>query len=157
MPGKTGDDRKVLPSKKQSVSLKNDLNEIKRLATEIDCFCRKFNLNAKITHDAHLVLEEVVTNSISYGFEDAELHTIEVTMELDEMVLRIIVRDDGRPFNPLDAPPPDLEKPLEEREIGGLGIFLIRKFMDEVSYERDGSFNVLTMKKIIHTEDIGAV
>jgi len=137
----------VLPLKKHSVSLKNDLREIERLATEIDFFCREFSLSSKMTHDTHLVLEEVVTNSISYGFEDDALHVVEVTLELDEKELKIVVRDDGRPFNPLEAPPPDLDKPLEDRAIGGLGIFLIKKFMDEVSYQREGSFNILTMIK----------
>lgn len=143
----------MLSLKKHSVSLKNDLNEIERLAAEIDFFCIKFNLSKKITHDAHLVLEEVVTNSISYGFEDKALHLIDVTLELDDSELKIVVRDDGRSFNPLEAPPPDLDKPLEEREIGGLGIYLIKKFMDEVSYQREGSSNILTMKKYLMTSN----
>ena len=64
-----------------------------------------------------------------------------------EIVLE--VRDDGKPFNPLDAPPPDLNKPPEERKEGGFGIFLARKFMDSVEYARDGGENVLTMRKLI--------
>jgi anti-sigma regulatory factor (Ser/Thr protein kinase) len=139
----------VLASKRHSVSLKNDLSEIELLATTIDSFCQQSGLSSKITHDTHLVLEEVVTNSISYGFDDDALHMIEVMLELNENELQIVVRDDGRPFNPLEAPPPDLSLPLEDREIGGLGIFLVRKFMDEVSYAREGSFNVLAMKKRI--------
>jgi len=57
------------------------------------------------------------------------------------------VEDDGKPFDPLQAPPPDLSLPLERRPIGGLGIHLIRNLMDEVSYARVGGRNVLKMVK----------
>jgi len=57
------------------------------------------------------------------------------------------VSDNGKPFNPLDHPEPDLNQPLEERPIGGLGIHLIRKFVDQLAYRRDAGRNILTLRK----------
>ena len=63
--------------------------------------------------------------------------------------LEIIIADEGIPFNPLSVPEPDVHVPIEERMIGGLGIFMIRKLADDVTYERDGNRNVLTLVKYV--------
>jgi serine/threonine-protein kinase RsbW len=60
--------------------------------------------------------------------------------------MKVEVEDDGRPFNPLEAPPPDIGKPLAEREVGGLGIHLVRKMMDELEYRRENDKNLLILK-----------
>jgi serine/threonine-protein kinase RsbW len=57
------------------------------------------------------------------------------------------IKDDGKPFNPLIAPDPDIKVPIEERKIGGLGIYLVRRLMDELDYTQDSGENVLVMKK----------
>ena len=70
-----------------------------------------------------------------------------LALEGDELTIR--VEDDGRAFDPLQAPPPDLDLPLEERPVGGLGIHIVRSVMDAVEYQRRGGRNVLTMRKTI--------
>ena len=72
-----------------------------------------------------------------------------VLMVVDEPVAEVTLefRDDGRPFDPLAAPPPDLRSPMEHRSTGGLGIHLLRSLVDAAEYVRLGSENVLTLKK----------
>jgi anti-sigma regulatory factor (Ser/Thr protein kinase) len=117
------------------------------LARQIAAFGKRHRLSDDLLHDARLALEEIVVNVIRYAYEDASEHEITVRMVISEGKLVLEVRDDGKPFNPLDVPPPDLTKPPEERREGGLGIFLARKFMDSVEYARVGVENVLTMRK----------
>lgn len=132
-----------------AIKIKNRLDSIGVLAREIAAFGARRRLPDDLLHDVRLALEEVVVNVIHYAYEDALEREIAVRMVVKEGEIVLEVRDDGRPFNPLDAPPPDLDKPPEERGVGGLGIFLARKFMDSVEYARVGGENVLVMKKII--------
>ena len=84
-------------------------------------------------------LDEILTNVIGYGFEDDAIHLIEIDVECARGEFTIEIIDDGKPFDPLSQPPPDLEADLENREVRGLGIHLVRKLMDRVRYtRRDG-------------------
>lgn len=94
-----------------------------------------------------LVCEELVVNVVDYAYpEDADgWMDIEIEKGDDSIVIRF--KDGGTPFNPLDCEMPDTTKPLEERRIGGLGIFLTIKKMDEVKYEYTDQQNILTIMK----------
>jgi anti-sigma regulatory factor (Ser/Thr protein kinase) len=94
-----------------------------------------------------LAIEELVTNCIKYGYEDAREHTITVVLSIAEKELTMNVVDDGRPFNPLAAPTPDLCIDIEDRAIGGLGIHLLRRLADHMIYERRDGTNQLTLTK----------
>lgn len=97
-----------------------------------------------------LAIEELVTNCIKYGYDDAGEHTIIIRLSVADQILTVTVIDDGRPFDPLALPPPDLSLDIKDRPIGGLGIFLLRKLADEFHYEwRDGR-NRLTLEKRMH-------
>lgn len=100
----------------------------------------------------NLALEEVFTNIIKYGYQDEFEHDIEVVIERFDDSLRIRVTDDGKPFDPLNTPSPDTSVQANEREVGGLGILLIRQMMDVVDYNRSDKYNVLTMEKKLHQE-----
>jgi serine/threonine-protein kinase RsbW len=102
-----------------------------------------------VTSSSNLALDEVVTNVIMHGYRDAGRHEILVRLELGIETLTVQVEDDGRPFNPMDVPPPDLELGIEDRPIGGLGIHFVRSVMTSVDYRRAGGHNVLTMLKQI--------
>lgn len=95
----------------------------------------------------NLALEELVTNTISYGCSDGREHAITISLHLEGADLHMRVEDDAMAFNPLEREAPDLNAPLEERPIGGLGVHLVRKLMDDVRYERTGTHNVLSMRK----------
>jgi anti-sigma regulatory factor (Ser/Thr protein kinase) len=96
---------------------------------------------------ADLVIEELVTNTIKYGYDDAGAHAIALRVAYDEGRLFIEVRDDGRAFNPLEQAAPDTTLPAEQRDIGGLGIHLVRQMTDSVVYERRGHENVVVATK----------
>ena len=100
-----------------------------------------------------LSVEEVVENVVRYAYEDgAGEMEVSVNTEDNNPMLTITVVDQGVPFNPLDKPDPDITLSAEERQIGGLGIFLCKKMMDEVTYHYEGSSNILTMKKKVIAE-----
>lgn len=96
----------------------------------------------------HLSVEEVVENVVDYAYEGG-MGWMEAGTELDSsgLVLTIIIKDAGVPFNPLEKEDPDITASAEERKIGGLGIFLCKQMMDSVSYRYENGCNVLTMKK----------
>ena len=130
------------------LALKNDLSEIERLAQSMTAFGAQHHLAIETVHDVNLALEEVVANIILYGYEDEREHQITVDIYVQKKSLTLEICDDARPFNPLENPDPDdLDKPLEEREIGGLGIYLTRTLMDELEYKREQGKNLLWMKK----------
>lgn len=96
---------------------------------------------------ANLAIEELVTNSIKYGYDDQAQHLIEVTLALENGNLVITVVDDGHAFDPLAATTPDMALPVVDRPIGGLGIHLLRKMSDTMTYERRENLNRVTLTK----------
>ncbi len=129
------------------ITLKNDLVEIERLAGCVRDFGRENQLPEDLVWEIRLVLEEIVTNIISYGYEDRADHAIDVNLVTSEQDITLRVRDDARPFNPLAQPVPDLEIPIEDRGIGGLGIHIVREIMDEIDYKREDNGNLLVMTR----------
>ena len=127
----------------------NQRSEIERVVALVERFGEEQQLPAELVITVHLVMDELVANIISHGYDDTAEHQIHVTLAVEDSVLTLRVEDDGRPFDPLQAPPPDLDLPLEERPVGGLGIHIVRSMMDAVEYQRNGDRNVLIMKKAI--------
>ena len=97
-----------------------------------------------------LSVEEAVENVVRYAY-DGGIGWLEVGTDLDHdsLVLTIELRDAGVPFNPLEKPDPDITLSAQDRDIGGLGIFLCKKMMDNISYRYQDGNNILTMKKKI--------
>src|SRR5207247_7141174 len=100
-------------------------------------------LPSESVRDVTFLLDEIVINIISHGYDDQREHQILVTLALENGVLAIRVEDDGRPFNPLDVPGPNLDLPIEERPIGGLGIYIARSIADQMDFRRDSGRNLL--------------
>lgn len=128
--------------------IKNDLAEIEALTQAVASYCREKGIDEAICYDVRLALEEVVSNTIKYGYEDQQAHTIHVRAGLERKELFLEVEDDAKAFNPLKAPGPDFSLPVEERPIGRLGIYLMRTVMDQVDYKRTATKNILRMTKI---------
>ena len=132
---------------KITVQLKNNITEIERLSKIVAEFGENNNLSSKVLYALNLALEEILTNIISYGYGDNNEHHIVIRLSLKDEELVAEVEDDGRPFNPLEVPEPDISRPLEDRQIGGLGIHLVRNLMDGLEYSRHEAKNLLVMKK----------
>jgi len=127
--------------------LNSTLSALEKLSEALTNFGQRNGLASKVVHDLNLALEEIFTNIISYGYSDNREHEIKVRLSVQPGEIRVTVEDDGRPFNPLEVPEPDTTKPLEERIVGGPGIYLVRKLMDGLEYKRQGNKNLLTIKK----------
>jgi serine/threonine-protein kinase RsbW len=134
---------------KLRLELAPQLPEIGRLVEAFKEFAARHGISPTVTHDVTLVLDELITNVVEHGIEPGEILPIVVDVDFAAPTLRILVSDPGRPFDPRNAPLPDLDLPLEERKIGGLGIHFARTFMDSLDYRFDGGRNHLTLVKRI--------
>jgi serine/threonine-protein kinase RsbW len=130
-----------------SVTLVNDRSEVERLSRLVEAFGEAEGLPTESIFSVNLALDEVVTNIIRYAYDDGRKHSIVIRLALEDGVLSAQVEDDGRAFNPLEMPPPDITASIEDRPIGGLGIHLVRSVMNSVEYRREDGRNVLIMKK----------
>lgn len=130
---------------RQTFTLANDLAEISRLADGIEAFCAPLDPGPKDLMAVQLAVEEAVTNVINHGYTDGQPHTFTVDLSLEDRRLTTIITDDAAAYDPLARPDVDTSKPLEEREIGGLGVHLVKKLMDSAQYERRDGRNVLTL------------
>ncbi|HPI38139.1 MAG TPA: ATP-binding protein [Ignavibacteriaceae bacterium] len=131
-----------------SFKIKNDISELSFVKEEIDKILSKLSLSKNISNDIHLVVEEAVINVISYAFQDDTEHEIEILVITNSNLISIEIIDDGMEFDPINVcDPTDLNASLEDRKVGGLGIYLIKKLMDEVNYKRFENKNILTLIK----------
>ena len=130
-----------------SATLKNQLSEVTTLYEKIEAFGQDQHIPDNVIAAMNLALEEILTNIISYGYQDTREHEIFLRLTLEEESLVAEIEDDGAPFNPLDAPDPDVTLPIEERPIGGLGIHLTKKMMDKITYAQQNGKNVLRLRK----------
>lgn len=130
-----------------TVKLRADVSEIARLALAVADFARAHQLPDSVAFDVNLALEEIIVNTISYGYEDRSGHEIVVRLALRDRQLTVEIEDDARPFNPLEVPEPDLSQPLEERRVGGLGIHLVRKLFEQLEYHYEAGRNILVLRK----------
>lgn len=108
--------------------LKNDISQVPLLADFINQVCDKFALDSNLSFQLNLVLEEAVVNVIQYAYPDGGEHTFTLDADKDADTVTFVLRDDGKPFNPLtQAPNVDISLSAEKRQIGGLGISLFSK------------------------------
>ena len=129
------------------ISLVNDLREIAGVAARIDAFCEAEALASGIAYAVNLAIDEILTNTISYGYDDEESHRIELILRLEDETLVVVIVDDSRAFDPSLVREPDLKASIEERALGGLGLFLVQQMMDGVDYQRRDGCNVVTLTK----------
>ncbi len=130
-----------------TVNVRNDLAEIPRLGLLVSQFWIERRLPPEGEQDVSLAIEELVANVITHGYPRGGEHEIFVQLSEQDGQVLVELEDDGVPFNPLQAPPPDINAPLENRPVGGLGIHLVRHVMDDLQYERSGGRNRLLLKK----------
>lgn len=130
-----------------SLSLTNERHEISRAAAAIETFGRDHDVSSDDISAVNLALDEILANIISHAYAPDSRHAIQVRVTADDRTIDVVVEDDGRPFNPLTWPPPDLEVPLDRRPVGGLGLHIARSVVDAIEYRRQGEKNVLTLVK----------
>ena len=168
---------------RRSISLKNDVQEVVRLALFVEGVCSDLHLDDAATAGVNLAVEEAVANVINYAYPEGTCGDIVVTAWREDPPLEdpplappcegggkgkssrvqefkgskvegeglvFEIRDTGRPFDPTAVGDPDLTRDADERDLGGLGIFLMRQYMSDVRYERRNNENIL---RLIYTPD----
>jgi anti-sigma regulatory factor (Ser/Thr protein kinase) len=133
----------------------NQRRELARLGDRVDAFGRACGLSADDTACACLTLDELVSNVIKYAYEDTQEHQIHVTVQVDGNLMTISIEDDGKPFNPLEAPVPNLEVSIEEWPTGGLGVHIVKSIADKLEYRREHGHNIVMMEKRIRPGQSG--
>jgi sigma-B regulation protein RsbU (phosphoserine phosphatase) len=128
-----------------SMSAGNSLPEIGKVIEAFDAFSDQSGVPTSVTMKFNVVLDDLLTNIISYAFPDGGEHEILIHGENSTDRLRLVIEDDGQPFDPFALPEVDTSQTLEERQVGGLGIHLVKNVMDEASYLRNGNKNLVTL------------
>ena len=129
-------------------TLPNQMIAIPTLQTAFERYVMQWERVRPFIPTINMALDEVLSNVIQYGFpNDSAEHRIEVEGEVRDEWVVLTIKDDGIPFNPLTVEPPDLSQPLHERDLGGLGIHLVKSMFDDMCYHRTVRHNVLTIKK----------
>ena len=140
----------VIPAQqKRHLELHNDIKQISLLAEFIEKIAAEKQLDETLAMNLNLALEEAVTNVILYAYPKETDGLVNIEAIMKENSLEFIITDSGVPFDPTAAPEADITLSADERPIGGLGIFMVRKLMDEVHYQRVDDKNVLKMIKNI--------
>ncbi|MEN6390887.1 MAG: ATP-binding protein [Syntrophomonas sp.] len=112
--------------------------------SEIEAFCEQNDIPPNKLFALQLILEELVTNIINHGSSPQKSEVIDISLAVQDDLIRLAIRDNARAFNPLEAAEPDTGQSLEDRDIGGLGLFLVRKKVKSLSYEYIDGFNNVT-------------
>jgi anti-sigma regulatory factor (Ser/Thr protein kinase) len=129
------------------LEFKNNLPDLSKGLDEALSWLTPFNLPPDASYVTILALEELATNAINLGYTDNQEHLIHVEIIVEKDQLLIQYRDDGVFFNPLDVQEPDTNLPVEDRPTEGLGILLLRKISDDMTYERADGINFVTVSK----------
>ena len=131
----------------KTVQINNQRNQIDTVRKLFDDYSKENKLTEKTSHDIQMALDELLTNIVSYGYEDTDEHWIDVHFGVDDGVLKVEIVDDSKPYNILERDDPDISLSMEDKPIGGLGVFLIKKLMSNVDYYTKEGKNHLVMTK----------
>lgn len=123
---------------------------LKKVMAPVQAFLAKAGVEDLIQHHAQLMIEEIALNAIDHGNSLAE-DVIDLRLSIDSDCLTIEIRDQGEPFDPTQHASPDTTLSLEDRPIGGLGIFLTQTLADELAYRRENNQNCLVIRKRLTT------
>jgi anti-sigma regulatory factor (Ser/Thr protein kinase) len=134
----------------EALHIKNDIRQLAKVDAYLLQAVQTLGLSPSALMHLKLAVEEAVVNVIQYAYPGETDKDIFIRLEHNEKTVEVVITDYGLAFNPAAMKDPDLALPLEERPIGGLGTYLVRKLMSEVSYRRTENQNILTLVKQIH-------
>ena len=128
-----------------SITMQPDAEDLENVFAAVEEFAERAEWPMNLVFQVKLILEEMALNVINYGgVEDHE--PIDIKLKTENDTVTIEIKDVGQPFDPIhDAPSPDLTLALEDRPIGGLGLYLVRTMVDEMHYEWHDGHNHLTL------------
>jgi serine/threonine-protein kinase RsbW len=126
------------------IRIANEICEIERVADMVDTFGAQHELSNSVIVALNVSLDEIVNNTISYGYDDAARHEITIRLKLGQGMVEVIVEDDGKPFDPLAIATPVQKSPTE---VGGVGLHFVKTLMDQLEYSRSAGINRLRLVK----------
>jgi serine/threonine-protein kinase RsbW len=131
----------------KQIRLLNRMSELNRLVATLEQIADESEIPPKVSMELNLIIEELFTNIVFYAFDDGREHEILLTFNrLSKNSVRIIIEDDGRAFNLLEKDTSDsVTHPVEDRQIGGLGIHFVKKLVNEIRYERRDGKNIVLL------------
>ena len=134
----------------KQITIEATVQNIPKIINFIDNAMDEWGATVKTKYRIDVAADEILVNISHYAYAP-NAGEVTVQMDLDEAtrMLSIVFTDSGMPFDPLQKPDPDVTLPKEQRQIGGLGIFIVKKIMDAVDYRREGGRNILTLHKQI--------
>ncbi|MEY5063458.1 MAG: hypothetical protein RLZZ112_1422 [Verrucomicrobiota bacterium] len=144
-----------MKAKEVRVTVKNRIEDLLRVNSVFESFATQHEIAGRLRYHLLVSIEEVLTNIIKYGFDEEGIHPIHITFRRMDEHIEMEFEDRGREFNPLEVAEPDLETPIENRQLGGLGIHLVKKMVDVATYQREGDKNILLLKKNHSTATAG--
>lgn len=130
---------------KQRLVIENDLTEIAGVIAAFEGFAQACAVPPDTAARFNVIFDELLSNIIRYGYPDQERHEIGICMQRQGERLSVTITDDGIPFDPLSTAPPNTELPVREREVGGLGIHLVRNLVHDAHYRREDGRNIITL------------
>lgn len=125
----------------------NNLEELLVLAEDVELFAEQTKWSPAVTMQINLVIEELIVNTINYGYSDARVGSIQITIKSTTQRIVLEIKDDGDAYNPLQNDMPDTTLEIEDRPIGGLGIFLVKNYMDTFDYAYSEGHNCMNLSK----------
>ncbi len=129
------------------LQLVNKIGELEKIRDTLESLTDEWGLPPQLCMSVNLALEEAFTNIVNYAFQDEEQHIIDIDIALEGKKIVIEITDDGQPYDPTKQDEPDINLPAADRPVGGLGVFLIRRIMDNIQYKRTGNKNKLILTK----------
>ena len=132
---------------KRELTFKNEEEELTRVTEFMENICDELQLDMHVAMKLQVAMEEMVTNVIFYAYPEGTSADITLSAESDDKELTFVLSDTGKPFDPTAKEDADIEANPMDREQGGMGILIVKNIMNEVSYQRLGDTNQLTMKK----------
>ena len=115
----------------------------------VDAFLEEHDCNMKAQIQIDVAIDEIFSNIVNYAYEGVGEATIDLGFDEDTRIVSITFSDSGIPYNPLEKDDPDITLSIKDREIGGLGIFMVKKTMDSMDYEYSNGQNNLKITKVI--------
>ena len=132
---------------RKSLVLSNDTQEVPRLNDFVAEVCEAVGLDSIVAMQVKLAIEEAVVNVMKYAYPQGTRGDVTIEAVSNDVRLKFTIIDSGKPFDPTVLPEVDTTLPAKERRIGGLGIHIVRQFMDSINYERSGNLNILAIRK----------
>jgi anti-sigma regulatory factor (Ser/Thr protein kinase) len=129
------------------LTVKNRIEDLLRVNSIFESFATQHDIGGRLRYHLLVSIEEILTNIIKYGFDEQGVHPIHITFRLVLENVEMEFEDRGREFNPLEVEEPNLETAIEDRQLGGLGIHLVKKMVDVAQYRREGDRNILLLRK----------